>query len=163
MNHKLICAFYEYLCPFMSYQNLLWLFVSICWLTLYSFFFPFFCNDSFFIVHLQLNGWLSHCSTSVLRHIIFEALCSFLQGENVRNFQNCNFLRRFVYHTAYLKRKKMNIAASRVMRGTAYRPSFSFRVILTTLTLKMWTYSSTLLVSIRVLFGTGRTGLFYYD
>jgi len=56
----------------------------------------------------------------------------------------------------------MNIAASRVTRGTAYRPSFSFRVILTTLTLKMWTYSSTLLVSIRVLFGTGRTGLFYY-
>ena len=41
---------------------------------------------------------LSHCSTSVLRHIIFEALCSFLQGENVRNFQNYRILRKFVSH-----------------------------------------------------------------
>ena len=50
-----------------------------------------------------------------------EALCSFLQAENVGNFQSLqNVLSGLCTHTVTLEKRKVGISASRVLRGTDY-------------------------------------------
>ena len=108
------------------------------------------CEFQSFSVTLPPNGGLPsvHCGVSMPWLIgKIEALCSFLQAENVRNFQFCRNFEEWVPNN-HTRITKEVIAASRVVRGTATKTIFVIRVILTTLSLEMRTYSSTLLVCI---------------
>ena len=82
-----------------------------------------------------------------------EALCSFLQAENVGNFQS---LQRMFGDgscaTECSKKMKTDIAASRIIAWNCFIETILFVwEILRAFSLKMWIYSSTLLVYIYVM------------
>ena len=110
------------------------------------------CAFHAFSVTLPLNGGVPsvHCGAPASWLIgKIEALCSFLQGENVGNFQSLqkSFEEGSCATLAYtLNRKKLSISASRLcVELNIVFHLFPIRVLPTTLALKMWTYSSTLL------------------
>ena len=89
-----------------------------------SYFFIYFTPDS----EAQWRGRVTAealCGGRLIGKI--EALCSFLQAENLGNFQPLQRMFGEARYRDALKQIKTDIAASRIMRGTALlKPSYLF-------------------------------------